>query len=425
MANHELTKLDTFLKKIDAEVRTTRRASEVYFNSPSIPEAVEGERLIRSTLDTTYGDFVAATPTLEPEVDQEEAAPLSAEQVKTMYWEQAQHVGEISGAKPVSSIDEYFHVGQDRSEGAIRQEVRAAYAPDSPPSQLLYSVEAYAAAFDLDMLTAAQITTAHLKTQLPVMKSRAHGYATSAGYTKLEASALVFREFNETMVPTHIERAQDTNGRTPKHQLQKAIPDFGATEVDDLAPALRLRTDDAKGIMSVYRLERRPFSSEELALGEEVVQQSKVQAALLLFQMAAVDYTSRYFDAHPERLEHSLLPFSEFFVPNENFELVPNPKLMKVLCNNLGPAIASQLIKDGSTVESLTSAHLAGAAQEAKERRVFYAQIGKFNNHDPETDTVELDAFFNRTCPAMQVLTGGLTHWLPHIYDRLQTDGNQ
>lgn len=420
MANHELTKLDKFLDDVaTAEVRTTRRASEVFFDSPPIPYAELGQNLIRTTLNDTYNDFVSPVAQLE------QPAFLSPDQVKEMYWAIAHQVPEVSGAKQVSSIDEYFHVGQDRSEAAIRAEVREAYSPDSPPSLLLDGVEAYLEAFsELDAMSAARIATTHLKTQLPIMKSRAHGYATSSGYSELDATATVFREFTEIMVPEHIQRVLQTAGRSQELRLLKPanMPDYGAADVTDSAPALRLKADDARGIMSVYRLERRPFNAEELALGEEVVRDPKVQASFLLFQLAAVDYTGQYFDAHPERLEHSLLPFSEFFVPNENFELVPNPKLMKVLCNNLGPAIASQLINNGDTVDSLSSTHLALAAQEARQRRVFFAQIGKFNNHDPETDTVELDAFFNRTCPAMQVLTNGLTHWLPHIYDRLQND---
>jgi hypothetical protein len=136
--------------------------------------------------------------------------------------------------------------------------------------------------------------------------------------------------------------------------------------------------------------------------------------------MSIVEYSKNYMKSNPDRMRHSLLPFSELFVQKEGFDFIPNPKLIKVLCNNLVPAIAGRLIDDESSIHQLTSLQIADSTHDARKRRVFQAQIGKFNNYDDQTDTVELDAIFSRTCPAMQILTDSLTTWLPYIYERVK-----
>lgn len=416
MRQENLPRLDEFLNVINAEVRTTRRASEKFFNSPSLDVAVEGERELKTTLDKTYENF---TP---DNGDAETKSTVSPQEVKALYWEKARHVSTLSGAKEVDSVCEYFHVAADRSAEAICEEVRELHAGDSTPGHFLRGVETYMDALSIDPMTAARIATTNLKYTLPMLKKATEGF-TRQGYDPVVATSKAFAYFTDDITPKHIEDISKKDKPLTSMLNKRSFYTTVSAEDQGELP-LRMSRKDAEGIMSVYRLERRPYSKEELALGEELIQDPDIQASLLLFQMAIVDYSDKYLERHPERKQHSLLPFSEFFVPDQDLGLIPNPKLIKVLGNNLMPAIASQLIKSGGTIDDLTSSQIADSALEAKKRRVFQAQIGRFNNYDEETDTVDLDAIFNRTCPAMQVLTNSLTTWLPDIYDHLKASSN-
>lgn len=411
-----LQRLDAYLKVIDENVRTSRRASEVFFDMPPLTVAVEGERLVRGDLDETYADFVKPG---ERDIDNEQ----SFSSIQESYWSQAQHVGEISGAYPNATLADYFVVDTERSEAAIRASIREKYEPVSPPVLLLDAIERYADALDLDIMTAARIATKHLQLQLPFMKTRAQELIVEEGVDEVDATNRVFQDFVEVSVQAHILKVKESGDENVLHGfINKVLPPDAADLIDD-APPLRLSAYDATGLTRVYKLERRPYSDEELKLANQLAQDSLMQATLITFQMAIVDYSKDYLETHPERAGHSLLPYSEFFVPTEH-GFSPNPKLLKVLCNNYLPAVAGLMQERGIGIDEITGELLAEAAQSAKKRRVFFAQIGKFNNLDPETDTVELDAFVSRTCPGMQILSNGLSTWMPKVYDHLEKLAN-
>lgn len=409
-----LERLDQYLAIVDERVRTSRRASEVFFDMPPLDTAIEGERLINNDLDTTYKDFVT------PKNDQLIADNQSFSTVTDEYWDKAQHVGEISGTYPGAGLADYFYVDIERSEKAIRDMIHAEYALNSPPRLLLRGIEGYSRELDIDIMTAARVTTKHLLLQLPSMKIRARELVEQEDIGELDATSRVFEEFVETSIAEHIKTVKDSSDTSLFHGfINKVTPPDQLALLDD-APPLRLNRLDATGLAKVYKLERRPYSDTELQLADELARMPLIQATLLTFQMAIVEYTTDYLNAHPERAAHSMLPFSEFFVPIGQ-DLAPNPKLLKVLCNNYLPALAGHMMAHSIHVDDLVAGDFSVAAIDARKRRVFFAQIGKFNNFDSATDTVELDAFVSRVCPAMQTLTNGLATWMPKIYDTLRT----
>lgn len=408
-----LKKLDQYLAVVDERVRTSRRASEIFFDMPPLDVAIEGERLIKNDLNDTYKDFVTPRDDRIITVDQ----PFSA--ITDEYWDKAQYVGEVSGTYAGAGLDDYFHVDTERSEKAIRDTINADYALSSPPRLLLRGIERYSRELDIDIMTAARVATKHLLLQLPSMKSRAQELIVQEGIGEVEATTRVFEEFVDMSISEHIQTVRDSPDKSVFHGfINKITPPDQLALIDD-APPLRLNRLDATGLTKVYKLERRPYSDDELQLADELAQSPLIQATLLTFQMAIVDYTTDYLNAHPERAAHSMLPFSEFFVPIQK-GLAPNPKLLKVLCNNYLPALAGHMVAHSIQLDELVADDFSVAALDARKRRVFFAQIGKFNNLDEATDTVELDAFVSRVCPAMQTLTNGLSTWMPKIYDTLR-----
>jgi len=407
MHPERLNQMDQYLEEVDAKVRTSRRASEIFFNMPSLSDAVRGEMLIRDDLNTVYNDFLSgsyASVTINARFDAARAD----------YWEKAQNVSEIAGAYASATLGDYFKVDLDRNEASIREQVHANYELGSVPHLMLNAVEAYATALDSTIMESARIATKHLMSVLPYMKRDAALLIAKDGATKLEATSSVFRMFSDRLVPSHIEKSLTLGGIAP-HSI---IPQDAQMTAGEL-PALVVSSHDATGLTKVYKLERRPYSTEELILANHLAQEPLLQVLLISFQQKVVEYSTEYLDAHPERKAHSLLPFSEFFVDSEH-GFIPNPKLLKVLCNNYLPALASVMLAEGKKLSNITGEDLSRAAIDAQKRRVFFAQIAKFNNYDQTTDTVELDAFIGRTCPGMKVLTSGLTVWLPQIYDQLQ-----
>ena len=184
---------------------------------------------------------------------------------------------------------------------------------------------------------------------------------------------------------------------------------------------LHIMADEVEGFTRVYDLERRPITPEEMDMATELMENEKLRMSLLLFHMAIVDYSAQYFERNPEHLQHSMMSFNQFFVvegKGDAMELLPNPRLIATLSNNVAPAIAAVMLREGASADELTSDYISKGISEVRRQRLFQSHIGKFNNLDPQTGAVEFEAFFNHICPATRVLTESLTTWLPKIFDR-------
>ena len=191
-------RLAAFLETVDANIRTTRRASEVFYDCPTVEDAVHGQHDIKATLDAVYSDFASDQETELPE------AELTVEGIKDSYWCRAQRVPGIYGAKPYTSVEDYFHVDQDRDVFSIKEDIRTRYPVGSIPSSVLTSIETYEAALGISSMDSSRMVMTLLKAQLPALKKHAEDAVATDDYNETEATAEAFRFFAAATVPEHI-----------------------------------------------------------------------------------------------------------------------------------------------------------------------------------------------------------------------------
>jgi hypothetical protein len=396
---------------------TTRHASETRFACPPLSEAVDAEQAIRTVLHTVYDGHVV---TELPEAVVHPADDLS--EIKDNYWSRAQHVTATHRARPDFKLDDYFQVGQDRHYDAIKASIEETHEPGSVPRVLTDCLDSYRASLGLDGPSASRVLFRLFNASLPDIKKLAHTYRTD-GVAAAEASTMAIRDFAAKTVPDHITNLelQVLKGTRVESLINKSslypTPEADESYADMTLP---ISKQDAEGLVTVYHLQDRPYDEADLAMADQLVRTPAMQRAILLFQESMVDFATGYMAAHPERMQHSLEPYNEIFVPitteSETF-FAPNPKLIKVISNNTLPAIAKVLREAGGSLEDLTGDHVQKGIELAKKLRIFQTQIGQLNNYDAATGTVELSSMFKRTCPAMQMFSEALARRLPDLYD--------
>ena len=413
-----LPQIDSYLAGLGS-ARTTRHASEELFACPGLNDAVDAERHLRATLHNVFDSHVVVE---DPEIE-EQNAQSDLPSIKSEYWSRAQKVTSAHGAKEGFSLDDYFHVGQDRHYEAIRLSVLDSYPADSVPSLMFGCIDAYSARLDIDSASSSRILFNYFNACLPAIKGTV-ARLREEGYDKVTASNAAITDFAASMVPDHITELEKRAGEglviKSSINKQSLYPDLADGSAFDDVP-LCLRRADVEGFTKAYRVQERPYTQAELVVGEQLAQDPVMQRAVLLFHNSLVEFSEEYLAAHPERAMYSLEPFSEIFVPHEEGDgkayLAPNPKLIKVIVNNVVPAMARILMQEGARPGDLTGDHVQQGIELAKKMRVFNAQIGKFDNYDSSEDTVELSTMFPRVCPASQMFSEAMTRRLPDFYD--------
>lgn len=404
----DLTVLDDYIASV-IDTATTRHASEDRLDCPPIVEAVSAERIMRTTLHDMFDTYVSidtdGTPTLG--------------EVKSYYWDGAQHVTSAHGAKPGFSLDDYFHVDQDRYYDAVKTSVVEQYEPDSIPVVLFEAVDEYQRNLGLDSVNAARIMLTLFKRSMPLISDRAQSFA-AKGLRPEEASREAVRDFADNTVPMHIAflygKGIDQVSKLPSMvNKSSTYPDID-TRGKRHEPLL-ISTDDATGFSKVSRIQERPYTPQELAMADKMYDDPTMQKAVLLFHLSYVDYAAKYLERNPDRLQHSLEPFTEIFVATEAGVYVPNPKLIRVIGNNTLPAVARVLINEGVSADDLTSSFLQDGALLAKKLHVFQTQIGQFNQSKRPDSLIDMHSIFTRTCPAMKMFTDAMAQQLPVIYE--------
>lgn len=419
MRAENLPALDSYIQEHIGTV-TTRHASEERYECPPIADAVEAERAMRTTLHVMFDGHVAVNEeSVESLVDPSD----DLDELKSSYWKNAQRADAAHGARPDFALDDYFHVSRDRSYSTIRASVHEEHGPESAPAHMFGAIDAYKTELGMDVVSSSRLLTSLFGASLPSIK-KASAEHEAEGIDPAAASSRAIIEFTASTVPEHIAdlKARADAGQDVKRLINKIslYPQSADQEYAD--QSLRVSPDDAAGIAKAYRVQERPYTNGELLMGESLIRTPAMQRAILLFHQGMVDFAAAYLRCHPERAKHSLEPFTEIFLAEqqedtENLILIPNPKLIKVIGNNTVPAISRILIEEGASLEDLTGNHVQLGIELAKKLRVFQTQIGQFNNYDPTTGTVDLMSMFNRTCPAMQMFSELLTKHLPDLYD--------
>lgn len=411
----KLSRLDAYNDLIGPDKLTSRRASETFYDCPPQDVIANGVRDIRVVLDDVYDDMTA--------VDREDTSPqgFAYEEVCDQYWEAARRTP-VEFAGTPESMEGYFEVLHFRQERLVRTNLRERFPEGSVPIVLLDAVELYDRELGTGIADSSRILNILLQGRLPALKDRASQLRDENQLGKTEATTEAFREFAQVVVPEHIALIREEVGEVfPLDARSKKIPYPPRPQATAVASdPLYLKEDEVEGFIRVYDLERRPITQAEMDLATTLMDSRQLRSSLLLFHMAIVDYSAQYFAEHPERLQHSLMSFNRFFVIDEEGDepkFLPNPSLIATLSNNLAPAIAAVMLREGVSAEEFSSDHIQKGIAEVKDQHLFQSHIGKFNNLDSEMGTVELDGFFNQVCPATKVVMTGLTDWLPKMYD--------
>lgn len=114
--------------------------------------------------------------------------------------------------------------------------------------------------------------------------------------------------------------------------------------------------------------------------------------------------------------------FSEIFVPktiDDKLTLLPNPKLIRAMVNNVLPGVAQSVLDRNSTMNEVTEDDISqGVYIAAKIYKLFNVNIGQFKNFQKENNTAELHAIYSVVCPANSLFPNFLTSKLAEFYEQ-------
>lgn len=394
--------------------RTARHASEEGFCSPLPSEVGTAVRSIREDLHAMFKG-------VEENVNDSESESLH--NLKEHYWQRASRVGIEHGARAGYELDDYFKIGIDRSYASIKDEIMENYSEGSIPRSVLAGIGVYHEALDINPSSAATITMELVSRNLADIKRRAGSLQDQNGISTLEANRLAFEDFINSEVPRHITTIIDTCGTGDKaiRAASNKLSFYPATESsgnEDVA--LLLSKDDAQGMIKAYDIQSRPYTDDELFVGGQLAQMPQMQAAMLRVHEDLVDFSESYLSQHPERASGNLKNFSEIFVPEygDKLTLLPNPKLVRAMVNNVMPAVAKTLIDNNKTLENMTKEDvLEGVHIAAKEYKLFQTNIGQFENYNDDDATTELHSVYKVVCPANAMFPDMLTAKLGSYFE--------
>lgn len=412
--NHELDPLENYID-LHIGTTTTRHASEERFECPPLADAVSAERLMRSTIHEFFDD--SAT------VEYKNIPTLST--IKSEYWDLSKNVTEKHGIKPDFDLEDYFNVDQDRYYDFIKNEVIKNSDPNSVTVSLFAATETYINELDIDSVLASKFTLNLFKRHLPLIQDRAQELI-EAGNPEVSASSIAVKEFTARDVPTHVkflEQKVNLNERK-LHTIVNKTSTYPEVDTSGSRTGyIALDAKDAKEFKLISRIQERPYTNEELTYANELFKDPALQKATLIFHMAYVDYAVSYLAQHPERLQYSLEPFTEIFVVDETKgNYIPNPKLIRVIGNNVLPAVARVMLSEKLEMYDITPSIIQEGVILAKKLHVFQTQIGEFSKRaseqDDQSQIIDLKSVFTRTCPAMNMFTDALATDLPLIYEK-------
>lgn len=399
------------------DARTARHASEEYHASPEPREASTAISDIRRDVSKVFQDATG-----ELTIESQELANL-----KDTYWRRAARVGTESGAIKGYELEDYMRVGKARSYEEIKELIERTYPEGAIARHVIDGIDAYHHALAINPAHAATVMMEMIGRHLGAIEARAEELG-GADNPKMVQRA--FGDFITEAVPSHINYVTENFGTGDEaiHAKMYAKPFYPTADAEtDQVNRLVLSVADAKGLIRAYDIQSRPYDQASLKLGNDIAQMAPMQAAMIRVQEDLVAMSAQYLNIHPERAAGNLENFSEIFVPEyaddgSISELLPNPKLLRAMTNNIMPGVALALHRRDGTLESMTTADINEGIRIAQEEyRLFQTRIGQFDNYDPESDTTELLSTYRVVCPANNIFPKFLTEKLANYFeDELQ-----
>ncbi|MFD8813728.1 hypothetical protein ACFV23_20085 [Streptomyces sp. NPDC059627] len=397
--------LDVYLQSVNEQIQTTKMSSELWFRSPPLHQIRANDQFVRSLM--SEGLAPAATP---PVSEAEQPEPRRSA-VRSAYWAQATRTREIAvhfGAAGHASLQEYFTADAGRSSEAARTRARRTVAPSSAADYLLRSIDRRTA------LTGAD-AAASCRKSMRILARDWHRivHACQAAPDSALPASHVLREFYR------LAAGENPPSSGPRHTPSGSPGD---------GPPVLLTEAEAREMATSYMLGRLPFTVQEYRMAAELVAMPRLQSALLAVQLqltvSSTEPLARLVAAFGT--PRVLLPFTEAFVDRFNYsssariDLCPNPKLITVLCNNVVPAIAGELLRQEAQATDLDSGFIQAGVIAARRRHIYEIMIALFNRADAlRPDMVALSGFNRRVCPAAVPFSAFLEEWLPYYFDRL------
>lgn len=375
------------------DARTARHASETYHNSPAPALVNEATKVIR---DDIRPAFIAPTNPQEKITKQLSAA-------KEYYWSRAQHVGVEHGARAGYAMEDYLRVESDRSYDRIKEKVETHHTPGSAPRILLSAVDSYHTALHINPAHAATITMELISRNFEAIKATQEHQGSEPTVARTMDA---LHSFIEEVVPQHIQHISRTHGHgdtSVKPYLNKASFYPTADSTAETYDRLLLPKDDASGVVDVYDLQNRPYDAKELAFAQTMILLPHMQLTLINLHEELVEYSKAYLAQHPERAQGDLRNFSEIFIPFGS-DLLPNPKLIRAMANNILPGIARHALSQHLEAHEIEPDTVQKGIQTAiAEHQLFNSNIGEFRQAFSDTSqetAVEWASVYKVQCPA-------------------------
>ncbi|QKW12732.1 hypothetical protein [Verrucosispora sp. NA02020] len=394
-------RLDGYLRHVNEEMQTAKLASEVWLRSAPGHLVAENDRFVRSLVRGALARGDPGPDPLDPFLDDPAA-------LREHYWQRVTRAKPTAvhfGAADHDELDAYFTVSAERSTSAATARARDTIAADSPAGHLFRSIDRLTGSGTSPAESCRQVLdllSTHWRDLVAQCPAGPGGVRPEVG--------TVLAAFHEALVSGRL-------GRRPPQSVPDAPPPAESADA-------RLTDAEARELARLYMLGRLCFSDGELRLAQRLARLPRLQYALLATHLRLVAESS----ATAARLAADwgttrvLLPFTEAYVNRTGYrspviDLSPNPKLVTVLCHNVLPAVAGELVGRQADEHALDSGVLAAGVEAAIRRGVFSITVGLFHRADPP-DTVRLSGFSRRVCPAATPFARHCQRWLPFYFDR-------
>lgn len=224
-----------------------------------------------------------------------------------------------------------------------------------------------------------------------------------------------------------------SEGEPLPHAARAVLRTFYDSFRGDPATSLVMDEREVLGMRDLGKVQRRPYSREELEHAQRFVDGDKsFTDAVTSFHYLLTDYCRNYFAEHPERMEHSFRDFNTLLLVygDETGEthVSPNPDMLSSFSDNWFGAIARSALQrrrgeaDSDSAELLTSDDIRTGILSAKDLSAFRMRIGMFRRD--ESGDVRWDGNMLRVCPAEKIATQAGAETVPRLYSMLG-DANQ
>lgn len=394
--------LDVYLQSVNEQIQTTKMSSELWFRSPPASEIRQNDRFVRSLI----GEGLSGAISVDQAVQQ---TPRSGSvSLWDSYWEAAERARDVAvrfGAAGHRTLDEYFTVDPRRSGEAALVRAGEAVTASSAADYLLQSIRRLSGVSGIPPAESCRRVMAALARDWPDLVPLRLG---QSGPPVDAAHPL--REFCSSV---------EVRG------AQRRGPECTSHGVSTDNPRALLSETEAREFAKTYMLSRYCFTVQEYRMAERLVAVPRLKSALLAAQLRLIARSRESLGWLLTRFgtPRVLLPFTELLVNRHGYqssalELSPNPKLITVLCNNVVPAIAGELLRRGARIEDLDADVIRAGVVAARRRHVFEIMIALFDRIEGSGPDVGLSGFSMRVCPGLVPFSNFLLDWLPYYFDR-------